>query len=132
MEVVQTALGNSVLNLDGALDVLLIGQLHFTIELLRVIVLLRWSQPLHHHLTLLRAVVLAHFKLRLLVPSLVSATRLLLEWQWLILLAAYSKLIGVGALHVEVGVFIARDVPTIHERRAIRDAVTIGVIVRVR
>ena len=75
MKIVKTTLRDAILDLNGALDVLLIRQLHLpiTIKLLCVGVLLRWRKSLHSH----ALVVLAHFKLRLFIA--LGSAGLLLE-----------------------------------------------------
>lgn len=73
MKIVKTTLRDAILDLNGALDVLLIRQLHLPIKLLCVGVLLRWRKSLHSH----ALVVLAHFKLRLFIA--LGSAGLLLE-----------------------------------------------------
>ena len=84
VEVVEGALRDAVLDLDRALDVLLIGHLHLAVVALLVVPLGR-GQPLHHHALL----IVSALELVLLVAG---ATRrdLFVERKGFILLVAHA------------------------------------------
>ena len=86
MEVVKGALGDTILNLDGALDVLLLRELHLVfIDALRLVPL-SWRQALNHAFFLTLHLVI-------LTASFVLVSRhLLIEGQWLVVRVSHAQL----------------------------------------
>ena len=87
MEIVERALWDAILDLDAALDILLLRELHLVIDCGCIFPFV-WL-PLHHSFLL-------HFVDRVGVVAL--SVDLLFEWEWLIVLAAHVER-GIGSGH---------------------------------